>query len=572
MTSDEPSATADAVVERARRIAALAVRRAELPSDDAPSAERARQLGDHVRTYVVPRIASLDTPLLVVLLGPTGSGKSSLFNALAGAPVSATGVLRPTTRDAVVLATEPDGAALLGTALSGIARDRLELAHTGAARPGVVLVDAPDIDSVERENRALADTLIEAADLCIFVTTASRYADLVAWDVLHRARARRLPLVVVVNRLPPDESDRRDVLADVERMARDARLDAVVEGAVDIVPISEGDLDREGHALAAGAVAPVRARIDALAGDREARRALARRALAGALAGLVPLVASVAADLDRQADRATWLRHEAETAYGDELGALRGELRGGRFLREEVLRQWQSFVNADQITRFFSSGIGRLRGAIVAAFRGTPVAPVGVVERETASDIVTLALSHASEAARRTAGRWSATSEGTQRLAGDPALWAASGSFADELEPMLHEWVRGIAEDVRARGAEKKSLAFGASVGVNVVGIAVMLAVFSQTAGLTGAELGVAAATGFVNQKLLQALFGEAAMTQMIERARAQLDVILAGRFGSERERFDAVVADPAALASLASELRQSVEEPGSVSVADPAR
>ncbi len=551
----------DAVVERARRIAALAGRRAELPSENAAAAERSRQLSDHVRTYVVPRIASLDTPLLVVLLGPTGAGKSSLFNALAGAPVSATGVLRPTTRDAVVLATEGDGRALLGTALSGIARDRLQLVHTGAARPGLVLVDAPDIDSVERENRALADTLIEAADLCLFVTTASRYADLVAWDVLHRAHARRLPLVVVVNRLPADEADRRDVLTDVERLARDAGLDAVVEGAVDIVPIAEGDLDRAGNALAAGAVAPVRARIDALAGDLEARRALARRALGGALAGLAPLVESVATDLARQADGAAWQRGEAEAAYRDELAGMRDDLRGGRFLREEVLRQWQSFVNADQITRFFSSGIGRVRGAIVAAFRGTPVAPVGVVERETASDIVTLALSHASEAARRTAGRWSATADGAALLARDPALWAASGSFADELEPMLHDWVRGIAEDVRARGAEKKSLAFGASIGVNVVGIAVMLAVFSHTAGLTGAELGVAAATGFVNQKLLQALFGEAAMTQMIDRARAQLDALLAIRFDAERSRFDAQVADPAALLALSADLRESVAD-----------
>ncbi|CAN5193489.1 hypothetical protein BH18CHL2_BH18CHL2_06800 [soil metagenome] len=548
-----------AVVARARRIADLATRRTAVESVDAAAAGRARQLDEHVRTYVLPRITSLDAPLLVVLLGPTGAGKSSLMNALAGGKVSPAGVLRPTTREAVVLATEGDAAAVLGTALASVPPARLRVVSGRIARPGLVLVDAPDIDSVERENRVLADSLVEAADLCMFVTTASRYADRVPWDVLHRVRDRRLPLVVVVNRLPDDERDRADVLSDIDRLLEDAGLRAIVEGPLDVVAIREGDIDEAGDALAAQAVAPVRERIDALAADREARRSLAERALEGALAGLAPLVAGVADDLNRQADAAAALRRESESEYEEELEALRGDLRGGRFMREEVLRQWQSFVNADQITRFFSTGIGRVRGAVVAALRGTPAAPVGVVERETTSDIVTLAVSHASEAARRTAGRWSARADGAALVSSDPSLWSATATLAAELEPRLHEWVARIAEDVRARGASKKSLAFGASLGVNVVGIAVMLGVFAHTAGITGAEVGVAAATGFVNQKLLQALFGEAAMAEMIDRARADLDDVLAREYAAERSRFERLVADPSALRALAAELRDSV-------------
>ena len=91
-------------------------------------------------------------------------------------------------------------------------------------RAGLALIDAPDIDSVERANRELADRLVEAADLCLFVTTATRYADRVPWLVLGRVRERGLPLVVVVNRLPPERDDRREILDDVGRLFAEAGL------------------------------------------------------------------------------------------------------------------------------------------------------------------------------------------------------------------------------------------------------------------------------------------------------------------------------------------------------------
>jgi len=545
---------ADDIAERALRLSALAERRWLLPTDDLQATARARQLREHLASFVMPRVASLDAPLVVVLLGPTGAGKSSLMNAIAGATVSASGVLRPTTREAIVAASADDAKALREGTLRGIPAGKLRYVTHGA-RPGVVVIDSPDIDSIELANRALADTLVEAADLCVFVTTASRYADRIPWEVLGRARSRGLPLVVVVNRLPADTVERADVLADVGRLIRDAEL-VGPDGKVDIVPVAEGDLDPVTQALARSAVSPVLARIDALAADREQRRALARRALAGALAGLAPLAVSIADDTDAEAERAASLGALARDAYASALADLRADLRDGRFLREEVLRQWHSFVNADQVTRFFSSGIGRIRGAVLAALRGTPVAPVGAVEREATSDVIAVALAHAAEAARRTATHWSARPDGSALLASDAGLWSATPTFEAVLQPRLHDWVGDIAADVRARGAAKRTLAFGASIGVNVVGVAVMLGVFAHTAGITGTEVGVAAATGFLNQKLLQALFGEAAMTQMVDRARARLDALLVETFDAERARFEARVADPVELRELATELR----------------
>ncbi|HEX4744527.1 MAG TPA: dynamin family protein, partial [Candidatus Limnocylindria bacterium] len=291
MTSDAP---AD-ISLRAARIGELAERRWSLPSDTPDARERARQLRDHVTTYVLPRVASLDTPLVIVLLGPTGAGKSSLMNALAGAAVSPSGVLRPTTRVAIVLATEADAPLLAEGPLRGVwSVCRLV---TDGARPGVALVDSPDIDSVERANRALADALVEAADLCVFVTTASRYADQVPWDVLRRVKERGLPLLVLVNRLPSDEQDRREVFDDLSRLIAKAGLPGLDGGAgpatgplaasgVELLGTTEGEVHAATQSLTGNSVDAVRAKIDALGADREARLDVARRALAGALAGL----------------------------------------------------------------------------------------------------------------------------------------------------------------------------------------------------------------------------------------------------------------------------------------------
>src|SRR5436309_1306856 len=134
------------LAERAEVIAALADRRAALVrEDDAPGAkERARQLRDHVRAYVIPRARALESPLLVVLLGPTGAGKSTLMNTLARATVSRTGVLRPTTREAVLLSTDADAAVLRRGALAGIDAGQIVRAPAATAATGVAIVDAPD--------------------------------------------------------------------------------------------------------------------------------------------------------------------------------------------------------------------------------------------------------------------------------------------------------------------------------------------------------------------------------------------------------------------------------------------
>ena len=546
------------LAERAELIASLADRRAALLRKDEASGakDRARQLRDHVRAYLLPRVRALESPLLVVLVGPTGAGKSTLMNTLARATVSRTGVLRPTTRAAVLLATDSDAAVLRRGALAGIDAGELVRAPATTASPGMAIVDAPDLDSVERANRVIADALVEAADLGIFVTSAVRYADKVPFDVVQRIAARGLPLLIVVNRMPADASEQRVVLDDLRRVLKDTALRGIDDARVQIVGVAEGRIDALGERIEADAAAPVLQRVDELARDRERRVALARRALEGALVGLDPLLEGVAADVERAAAEGEALRAITAKSYDAELSALFEELRGGTFLRTEVLRHWESYVKADQITRFFSRGLGRIRGTIIAAIRGMPDAPVGVVEKEVTSDVVAVAVARATEAARRVASEWSSRAGPAEELARDPSLWAASPDLAARTKPRLHEWVASIATDVQARGAGKRDLAFGVSLGVNALAVAAMVGVFAHTAGVTGTELGIVAATGFLNQKLLQAIFGEAAMREMIAGARERLEALLRDEFSTERGRFDRLTADPVELRTLGDELR----------------
>jgi 50S ribosome-binding GTPase len=563
----EAAVPAGGLRELVDRLERLADRRGAIRTSSDGARIRAARLSDHLAGHVRTRARSLDAPLVVLLLGPTGSGKSTLFNTIAGRAASPTGVLRPTTRTAIVLAHPDDAAALREGTLAGIEPERIRFETDAGLAPGLALVDAPDIDSVEHANRELADRLVEAADLCLFVTTATRYADRVPWLVLGRVRERGLPLVVVVNRLPSEADDRREVLDDVERLFTEAGLAGGGgentddgERPLEVVGVTEGEIEPAYEALVAAAVGPVTDRIDHLRSHRDARLELAARALAGSLAGLGPLVDQVADDAAHEAIDAAADRRIAATYHDRALAAVREAVSRGTFLREEALRHWQDYVGADDITRIFSKGIGAVRGAIASIFRPSR-APVAEVREATTDDLVAVARVHAAEAARRTASAWSEDRMVADAVAADPSLWGPSAGFDARLRERIDEWIVSIGADIAETGEGKRRMAQGASIGVNAVGVGVMLATFIHTAGLTGTEVGVAAATAFINQKLLGALFGEAAMVELIARARRRLDEALVETFAEERQRFDELAPSPEELEGLAADLREAADE-----------
>ena len=190
-----------------------------LPLPGADQQRRAvREITAQLDDYVLPRLATIDAPLLAVVGGSTGAGKSTLVNSLVGRRVTAPGVIRPTTRAPVLVHHASDARWFADDRiLPGLARSTGAASHARALQlvvddsipPGLALLDAPDIDSVVTENRELASQLLAAADLWLFVTSAARYADAVPWEYLRAAAERSAAVAVVLDRVPPAGDGRR---------------------------------------------------------------------------------------------------------------------------------------------------------------------------------------------------------------------------------------------------------------------------------------------------------------------------------------------------------------------------
>src|SRR5699024_11159831 len=166
--ADAPSALADLL----RR-----VQEARLPLET-PSVHDARalqrSLGDQLEDYLLPRVQNPDAPLLVVIGGSTGAGKSTLVNSILRKSVTESGVIRPTTRSPV-LVHHPDDAEHFRSdrVLPGFARvtreetrldkPQLRLVADASVPRGLALLDSPDIDSVMESNRRVARQLLAAA-------------------------------------------------------------------------------------------------------------------------------------------------------------------------------------------------------------------------------------------------------------------------------------------------------------------------------------------------------------------------------------------------------------------------
>lgn len=506
-----------------------------------PSAEEARQTASalvrQIDDYLLPRLTRLDAPLLVVVGGSTGAGKSTLVNSLVRARVTAPGVLRPTTR-APVLVCHPRDLSWFraGHLLPGLTRTTrptddprtLHLVSAPALIPGIAFLDAPDIDSVLDANRTLAAELLAAADMWLFVTTAARYADAVPWDMLHTARLRGTVIALVLNRVPQPAGD--DLATHLSEMlaARDL-------AAAPLFVVPETEVDGQGM-LPEAVTAPLRGWFDRIADDTDARVRIVRQTLGGALAALHPAVNSLAVAADEQARVALVLEERVRAAYRAARQRVEEDLRDGRLLRGEVLARWLEFVGSGELTRNLQERVSRLRDRLAAAVSGRPATGQ---ELETAieSQLVTLLREAATEAAEAAYSSWQSDPAGAALL--EPELRRPGLDLAERAERLIRDWQRGVLETVRTEAAGKRTVARSAAYAVNAAGLAVMVGVFATTAFIpTGLEVAAGAGTAVAGQKVLEAIFGDQAIRALTDKARDDLRSRIDTLLAEEAERY----------------------------------
>ncbi len=508
-------------------------------ADDARRAQH--ELAEQIDDYLLPKLERLDAPLLAVLGGSTGAGKSTLTNSLIGDNVSIPGVLRPTTRMPVLVCHPDDEAWFLGEGvLPDLPRTTGESPGSGAGlqvvtsknlRPGLALLDSPDIDSVEVANHDLAAQLLGAADLWLFVTTAARYADAVPWEYLARAQERSVALSVIVNRIPAGSE--KEIGTHLGDMLRDKGL-----GDARLFAIAEGDL-ADGR-LTSG-LDPLNSWLDALVQDSGARAQLVRRSLDGALDSLPGRVEALASAVEVQASSGDALRAYADQQYDEALSRVDRELDSGNLLRGEVLDRWTEHVGTGEVMEKLQRGVGRLKDAIVSVFKGTDEQPNREVQGALESSLSVLVRDAADTAALEVVEGWETMPGGPEALVGASAnLNRATTDIRKRIEGEIESWQAEVLQLVNDQAGSKLAVARTLSLGINSVGVALMVAVFSQTGGLTGGEAAVAGGTAAVSQAVLTAVFGDNAVSALARDARTRLLTRVQSVLDTERSRFGA--------------------------------
>ncbi|MEU8267241.1 GTPase [Sphaerisporangium sp. NPDC049002] len=164
---------------------------------------------------------------VVALAGATGSGKSSLFNALSGTTLAGVGVTRPTTSTAQAAMWDPEGA---GPLLDWLEIPRRHIVDgVDGSLSGLILLDLPDHDSIELAHRLEVDRLVAVVDLLVWVLDPQKYADAAVHERYLRALGRHQDVMLVVlnqtDRLTPAAADR--CVGDLRRLLDEDGLSGV---------------------------------------------------------------------------------------------------------------------------------------------------------------------------------------------------------------------------------------------------------------------------------------------------------------------------------------------------------
>jgi len=506
----------------------------------APGVEAAKAAQLEIRSqlddYVLPRIRGEGAPLLVVLGGSTGAGKSTLVNSVVRERVSATGVLRPTT-SSPILVCHPDhfdwfmGADILpdmgrveGPAPDAIAGDQLVVIPHEGLPEGLALLDSPDFDSVFEDHFEFANKLMDAADLWLCVTTAARYADAQVWQMLQRAREHGATIGVVLSRVPQGAgSEVVDHFADL--------LDE--HGVGDAYQFTIPETKIEDSRLPEEAADEIRSWLTEIAEDDEKRVDVMRGTLGGVLDSFRTRVPELAKQVEAQVEARTVLSTEVQAAYATALAELDEATRNGTLLRGEVLARWQDFAGTGDLVR--SLHVRRGRADRRANRRRRTPARVRSLKSALRSSLESVIVAAAEHAADEVISRWRANPAGDDLLAGQmDTLRHSSAEMPRRVTRAVSAWQDYVLELIRTEGVTKRTVAKLVSFDDEALSLVLMVGLL----GYGTSDAPVEEGTSAVPQRLLRALFGAESLRGMSAKARADLRSRTGTLFDEEAIRF----------------------------------
>ena len=548
----------------------------EAPGVDEARGER-RKLLSQVDDYLLPRLRQSGAPLLVALVGSTGAGKSTLMNSLVGTQVSNTGTRRPTT-NSPVLACHPSDARWFaenvflptlprvrqqGLAMPG--RDGLlVLAENEGMPPGVALLDTPDIDSVVQAHREFAHQFLDASDLWLFMTSASRYADAAVWELLQQARERDASLAIVLSRVRPESA--RQLSSHFDAMLEANGLTGAQRFMIAETVLTDGMLPPEIYG-------PVREWLDETSVQQERRVAVLTQTMSGVLDTFRTRVPALAESVQTQVSLQAELRAEADGSYRAALAEFDEATRNGSLLRGEILARWQDFTGTGDLLRMLQvrrSGkpAGRQRKrqmparakSLKAALRGGLEALVVSLADRAAEDTVT-------KWQRQDAGAALVSDQDTGGTPGEPggvsfevlaeldfipagragaepqapslaALTRSSPDLATRAARAVSAWQDHVMQLVKAENVTKRSVARVVSFDEESLALVLTIGMLGYGADGVAVDGGASA----VPQRLLTSLFGAGQLRDLGASARMDLHDRISLLYDEELQRFAAIV------------------------------
>jgi hypothetical protein len=198
----------------------------------------------------------------------------------------------------------------------------------------------------------------------------------------------------------------------------------------------------------------------------------------------VEAAAAAAGEQERAADV---LAADTSDAYRDAVARILDATRDGALLRGEVLARWQDFVGTGEFFRAMEQNTGRFRDRMAAFVRGEP-APAARVETAIETGLQAVIIDQAANAGDAADGRWRSDPAGRQLVGTDELSGTAEG-FPGKVAAEIRAWQGSLMELIRTEGQGKRTQARWLSFGINGLGAALMIVVFSMTAGLSGLEV-----------------------------------------------------------------------------------